>query len=168
MKNKLYLVLAPILAAVLVYALFFRASDEDRIRQKLAALEVAMKSGASQSEAAARPLRIQKAFASIFTPRVRADIPGVEAGDTSREELAALASSTAAQVNGLDVAFNQVHLEIDARALPPRADVDALATVTGTTPGEAMNRRSVYQVTLHLEKIEGEWRVSRVAAALTN
>ncbi len=76
MKNKLYLALAPILAAVLVYALFFRASDEDRIRQKLAALEVAMKSGGSQSDAAARPLRIQKAFASVFTPRVHADIPG--------------------------------------------------------------------------------------------
>jgi SnoaL-like domain len=168
MKTKLYLALASIFAAVLVYALFFRASDEDRIRQKLAALEVAMKSGTSEAEAAMRPLRIQKAFASIFTPRVRADIPGVEAGDTPREELAALASSTAAQVSGLDVAFNQVHLEIDARAQPPRADVDALATVTGTTNGDVMKRRSIYQVTLHLEKLEGEWRISRVAAALTN
>lgn len=166
MKNKLYLALVPLFAVVLVVALLFRASDADRIRQKLAALEVAMKSGGSQSEAAARPLRIQKAFASIFTPRVRADIPGVEAGDTTREELAALASSTTAQVDGLDVAFDKVHMEIDPRAQPPRADVDALATVTGTTPGEAMKRRNIYQVTLHLEKIEGEWRISRVAAAL--
>ncbi len=168
MKNKLYLALAPILAAVLVYALFFRANDEDRIRQKLAALEVAMKSGASQSDAAARPLRIQKAFASIFTPRVHADIPQVEAGDMPREELTALAASSADRVQGLDVAFSRVHLEIDARAQPPRADVDALATLTSAGRGEVTQERNVYQVTLHFEKTKDEWRVTRVAAAPVN
>ena len=42
MKSKLYLTLAAVLAAAIVYALFFRATDEDRIRHKLTALEAAV------------------------------------------------------------------------------------------------------------------------------
>ncbi len=166
MKNQLYLALAAIIAATIVYALFFRASDEDRIRQKLAAIEAAVTSRGSASEAAARPLRIQQAFARIFTPRVQVDVPEIEAGDTPREELAELVASSEGQIQGLDVAFTRVHLEIDRRAPPPRADVDALATLTGTERGEGVRRRNVYQVTLHLEAIQGEWRVTRIAAAL--
>lgn len=165
MKNKLYLAVAALLAAALVYALFFRATDESRIHQKLAALEAAVKSGASEPNVAARSLRIQQSFARIFTPRVRVDIPEIEAGDTPREELAALVSSGEERIPGLDVAFSRVHLEIDPRAQPPRADVDALATLTGTERGDLTKRRSVYQVTLHLEKNQGEWRITRLAAA---
>ena len=83
MKNKLYIALAALAAAALVYALFFRASDEDRIRRKLGALEAAVKSGAAEPNVAARALRIQQSFARIFAPRVRADIPELASGDRS-------------------------------------------------------------------------------------
>ena len=169
MKNKLIQVVAATLAAIVVaalgYVLFFRASDEDRIRQKLTALEGAVKSGASASEIAARPLRIQQAFARIFTPRVRVDIPELEEGDRPREDLAKLVASSEGRIHGLDAAFSRVHLEIDPRAQPPRADVDALATLKGTSRGDGMRRSNVYQVTLHFEEIEEEWRISRIAAA---
>ena len=110
MRNKLALALAAILVAVAVYALFFRASDEDRIRQKLTALEAAVKSGASATEVAARPLRIHQAFARIFAPRVRVDAPEIDPGDKPREELAELVSSGEERIHGLDVAFSRVHL----------------------------------------------------------
>src|SRR4051794_21808577 len=112
MKTKLYLALAAIVVAVVGYALLFRESDEDRIRQKLTALEAAVKSGsASGPEAASRPLRIQQSFSRIFTPRVRVDIPELASGDRSREELTALVLSGEERVSGLYVAFSQVHLE---------------------------------------------------------
>lgn len=165
MKNKLILALAAILVAAIGYVVFFRASDEDRIRQKLGALEAAVKSGASEPNLAVRSLRIQQSFARIFAPRVRTDIPQLEAGDTPREELVALVASGEERLPGLDVAFSRVHLEVDGRAKPPRADVDALATLTGTDRGDLTKMRSVYQVTLHFEKSEGEWRINRIAAA---
>lgn len=166
MKNKLYLVFVAILAAAaLAYALLFRATDEDRIRQKLTALEAAVKSGGTELQAAARPLRIQQAFSRIFAPRVRVDAPEIVAGNKTREELAELVLSGEERTPGLYVAFSRVHLEIDPRAQPPRADVDALATLTGTDRGDATRRRNVYQVTLHFEKNEEEWRITRLAAA---
>ena len=165
MKNKLYLTLAAVLTAAIVYALFFRATDEDRIRQKLTALEAAVKSGTSTPEVAARPLRIQQAFARIFAPRVRVDAPEIDSGDKPREELAALVSSGEERIHGLEVAFSRVHLEIDPRAQPPGADVDALATLTGTDRGAVTRRRDIYQVTLHFEKNKEEWRITRIAAA---
>jgi len=165
MKNKIAIALASIVAAMIVYALFFRTSEEDRIRQKLTALEAAVKSGASTSEIAARPLRVRESFARIFAPRVQVDVPEIAVGDRPREELAELVASSEGRVHGLNVAFTRVHLEIDPRAQPPRADVDALATVRGSSRGEGMKRSNVYQVTFHLEETQEEWRITRIAAA---
>lgn len=165
MKNKIALALAAILVAAIVYVLFFRTSDEDRIRQKLTALESAVKSGASASEIASRPLRIREAFARVFAPRVQVDVPEIQAGEQPREKLADQVASSEERIHGLDVDFEKVHVEIDPRAQPPRADVDALATVKGTGRGDGLRRRNVYQVTLHLEEIQEEWRVTRIAAA---
>jgi hypothetical protein len=37
--------------------------------------------------------------------------------------------------------------------------------VTGTDPGDATRRRDIYQATLHFEKNQEEWRITRVTAA---
>lgn len=169
MNNKIYLALAALAAAaVLAYALLFRATDEDLIRQKLTALESAVKSGDSEPQAAARPLRVQQAFSRIFAPRVRVDAPELGEGDRTREELAELVYTSEERIPGLHIAFSRVHLEIDARALPPRADVAALTTVTGTDRGDATRMRNIYQVTLHFEKNQEEWRITRIGAARVN
>ncbi|WP_437276269.1 nuclear transport factor 2 family protein [Sorangium sp. So ce375] len=137
-------------------ALLLSPSEEERIRDRLAQLEDAVRIDDGERNPLVRHGRIRKEFAEIFAKEASARI--TEIGDSlrGRDELAAAATQAAVVYQTADVSLSGAEIEIDPAGMA--AKVTATATVTGARHGQEV-RRDELPVALRLEKIDGEWKI---------
>jgi hypothetical protein len=161
MKKRTWIAVAAAWMLVLVYAVFLRPSEEDRIRRQLGALSEAVRVGPGDQNPVVRAARIQKAFGRILAPRVRVDVPELGEPSQDRDALAGVAMSVGGGLGSLEVGFDRVRVEIDRTG--QKADVIA-GVVVNAVELDGQAHREGREVTLRLDKIEGEWRITAAAA----
>src|SRR6185436_9180248 len=147
--------------AILGYALFFRETDESRIRKRLAALAAAVRIDPAARDPLARALRIERAFAAGVSPGVRVQVP--ELGDVGggRDGLLQLAVSSAGMFSSMQLGFERVRVQLAPGSRS--AAVDASAVLSTTEHGGGSQRRTK-RLDLRFENVEGEWRLAHVVA----
>lgn len=160
MRRSLALgVLAAALAAVaVVYALFFRLSDEERIRARLEQLAAVIRIDAGAQGAAdvgARAGRVQRVFAEVFTEDARAEVEEIEETLEGRPALVAAAVELGGAYSSADVRFDKVVVRVSGEA----ADVRAVGVVTGAERGKSAAEEEV-SVRFQWKKLDGEWRIT--------
>ena len=160
MSKHAWAVILALVGIAAAYVLFFRKSDEDRIRGKLAALSETVGKDAGE-DLVRRAARIERAFPHLFTKEVDLHIPDVAEGRQTRPALVALAAGAAGSAGRIDLHFSRVHVEIERPER--RAWVTADAELLGTDrDGDAY--RESRPLTLRFDMEEDEWKIADVAA----
>ncbi|WP_437895716.1 nuclear transport factor 2 family protein [Sorangium sp. So ce124] len=156
MKRWLALGLIAAGAVLGAAALLLSPSEEERIRERLAQLEDAVRIDEGERNPLVRHGRIRGEFAEIFAKEASARI--AEIGDSlrGRDELANAATQAAVVYQTADVSLGGTEIQIDPAGMT--AEVTATATVTGARHGQEV-RRDELPVALRLEKIDGEWKI---------
>lgn len=155
MKRAPLLVLVLAALAAAIYMIFFRLSDEDRIRRRLDQVAYAVHIGPGEKSPISRAARIQKHFTEIFTQDATAIIEELDEGLEGRDALIAAAVQLGGAYTSATVSFDKVTVRING----PAAELRAIATVTGARQGASL-RYEAMRVKLALRKIDGDFRVT--------
>lgn len=142
------------LAGVLVYAVFFWPSEEDRIVEVVQAFCHAVRVSGPNENPAIRRLRLEGDLGEVLVAEATAEVPELQAGINGRREIATLAAMAANQWSSAVVSLDALRVDIDAPK--NKATVRATATLNATENG-GTPRRDTRKVTFELEKVEGRW-----------
>jgi ketosteroid isomerase-like protein len=149
--------------AVIGYAVLASPTDEERIRDRLDALEAAVQvDGDTSTNPVLRAGAVGGAFKEIFTEDVTFRIPELTSGDRGRPALARLAAQSGMYFSTLTVDFGGTDIELQGSATSAR--VTSVATVQGTRGGGRLERDD-RAVTFTFTKQDGEWLISDVRVA---
>ncbi len=143
-----------------VYALFFAASEEDRIRQRLDQLEAATRVHAGGGNLVIRAARVRKAFSEIFIKDVSFEIPELSSIGSGRVKLVGLAANAPRRYSTAVIDLAALTIKIDEPQMSAIAFGEA--TLTATRLGGQVER-DTRTVSLRLDKIDKEWRVVSVS-----
>lgn len=149
-------------AAIAIYALFFRGSDDERIRAQLTRLANAVRVDGTPVNPIVRNANLKSEFAEIFTKDVAIDVPELTSLRSGRGPLADVATQAASFYATAQIDFASVRVDLapDARS----ADVVAIATLTGARQG-GETERDVRRVSLRFDKVDGEWRIASLTVS---
>jgi phosphoribosylformylglycinamidine synthase len=161
MKRSLLLGFIAAVVGAVIYVLFFGASDESRIRDRLDQLAAAVRIDEDELSPLPRAGRIRSELADIFTKDATASVAEMDETFEGRDAMAAAAAQIIGVYRSADVSFENVKVRIDEAA----ADVKATAAVTGARHGQGITREEL-PVTLKLKKIEGDWKIVSAVVAL--
>ncbi|MBI2390777.1 MAG: nuclear transport factor 2 family protein [Deltaproteobacteria bacterium] len=157
MKRNLVIAAISIVLAVGIWALFFRGSDDDRVRKTVrrAADAVAVVPGENP---VMRATRVRSELLEVLAPEVSASIPELGELGRGRDPLigAGVAAAQAWQQADIGVTFSRVQID-DGKS----AFVDLTATLTATRHGAA-SERDQRRCSLRLEKRDGTWRITEI------
>lgn len=159
MNRQTKIAAAVLVGIAVVYVVFIRKTDEDRIRAQLRALSAAVREAEGENQIL-RAARIEREFPHIFTKEVTLHVPMLPEGRTPRHELATLAIGAAKKASKIELRWSDVRVEVDrpmARAFVTGA---ATGAATRRDGGDHLESRSV---TLRFEREEDEWRIADVA-----
>jgi ketosteroid isomerase-like protein len=148
------------LAGVLVYALFFWPSEEEKVIEVVLDFCHAVRVSGPNENPAIRRLRLEGDLGDLLVAEARAEIPELQAGIHGRREIATLATAAATQWATAAVSLDAIQAKVDAAKTT--ATVRATATLNATEHGGAP-RRDTRQVTFTLDKIDGRWWIVSVA-----
>jgi hypothetical protein len=161
MARRLSIGLAFAAAALVTYLVFFRVSDEERIRRNLDALAEAVRIEPRERDPAARPLRIRRTFQRVLAARVVVAIDGIVEDAHPPDELAGMAISAAETFAEMTIRFERLEVHVDGGA--GRASALGVATVLGTDhDGGAY--REVRPVRMRFEVVDDTWRMVALTA----
>jgi hypothetical protein len=158
-RSILVAVIAAVVAAT-VYTIFFRASDESLIRERLAQLAAAIRIDKGEKSPIARAARVRSEFTEIFTADARASIEELDESLDGRDALVSAAAVLEASYQSLDVSFTGVTMRINGDA----ADAKATAKLTGASADKVATRDEA-RVNLTLKKISCDWKVVSVSVS---
>jgi hypothetical protein len=161
MQRRLLLAVAAAVLASLVYAFFFRRSDEGRIRKQIALLAASVRVEEGKPDPAMRALSLRGTYGRALAPRVEIEVPGVSSEVMSRDQVVALVVSGTAPFRDLAVDLGAARVEIDPSAKSARAAMSATVTARDAEGGAHTEKRDV---TMRFENTEGEWRVAAISA----
>ena len=142
------------LAGVLVYALFFWPSEEERILEVVQDFCHAVRVSGPNENPAIRRLRLEGDLSEVLVAEASAEVPELQSGIQGRREIATVAAAAATQWSTANVSLDAIKVEIDKAKT--KATVRATATLDATEHGGAP-RRDTRKVTFALEKIDGRW-----------
>jgi hypothetical protein len=142
--------------ALAIYALFFSESDEDKIRAVLDHLEVTIRVSPDDTNMVVRMAHIKGEFKEIFSKEVSFDIPELSNMSAGRTELAGLAAKAPQMWRTATVDLSDVGISVDEGATGAVAVGHA---VLDATRHNGQLHRDTRQVSISVEKIEGEWRI---------
>jgi hypothetical protein len=161
MARRVVIGLAFVAAALVTYLVFFRVSDEEKIRRNLDALADAVRIEPRERDPAARPLRIRRTFQRVLAPRVQIAIEGIVEDAHPPDELAGMAISAAETFADLTVRFERLEVHVDGGA--NSASAVAVAIVTGTDhDGDA--HREVRPIRMRFAVVDDAWRMVALTA----
>jgi len=161
MKRPLLLALLAAVAGTVIYILFFGASDESRIRDRLEQLAEAVRIDEDELSPLPRAGRIRSEFAEIFTTDASASVAEIDETFEGRDAMAAAAAQLVGRYRSADVSFMNIKVRIHEAA----AEVKATAAVTGATHGQGASREEL-PVTLKLKTIDGDWKITSAVVDL--
>jgi len=142
------------LAGVLVYAIFFWPSEEEKVIEVVLDFCHAVRVSGPNENPAIRRLRLEGDLGELLVAEASADVPELEAGIQGRREIAQLAAAAATQWATATVSLDGIQPKIDAART--KATVRATATLDAAQHGGAP-RRDTRKVTFELEKVDGRW-----------
>lgn len=139
---------------LIAYALFGRASDEERIRQQLDRFaHVVGVDG--QENPIFRLSRLNKEFDTLVTPDVRAHVPELTSLQQGRGPLAKVAAHAGSYFQSADVSLSDVSIEVSKDRL--RASSRGRAKLLAQQGGQM--RRDERRVDFTLSRSDGEWLI---------
>ncbi len=147
-------------AALVLFALMHRTSDEDRVKARLDTLAQVVHFDADDN-LLLRGARIQRAFADLFVPDVvvrAADLPGSSQG---RDGLVALATKPPVPLETAQLDFEHVVVSVDAAHHTARAQADAVVTSTDSAGAHRDRRQAVFRFVDQ----DGSWRIAAMDVA---
>lgn len=153
-NRSLLLGVAAAVAIAVVYVIFFRPSDEGRIRERLDQLAEAVRIDEEELSPLPRAARIRSAFMEIFTEDARATVAELDETLEGRQAIGLTATELRGAYQSAYVSFDNTKVRIDGKV----AKVSATATVTGALSGRAPSREEL-RVSLELSKADGDWRI---------
>lgn len=161
MNRKTLIAALGLVAIAAVYVIFFRQTDEDRIRAQLSALAEAVTKHEGENEVL-YALRVDKAFARIFTRDVELKVPEISEQSRPRKELAKLTVGASHAASKLSLRYQSIRIEIDRPMA--RAWVTGTVTVTasrggGIGAGDSESR----EVVIRFGKEDDAWRIASVS-----
>jgi hypothetical protein len=156
MKRSILLGIAIAAALAVLYVIFFRPSDEARIRMQLERLALVVQIDAGEKSPMPRAARIQKEFAKIFTDDARATVEELEESLEGRDALVSAAVQLAGAYTSADVSFDKVTVRINVAA----AEARAIAKVTGVRQGQS-HKLEEMRVRFTLKKLDGDWKIAK-------
>jgi hypothetical protein len=145
-----------LIASVVVWVTFFRASEEDRIKQTLGRLvkAVMVKEG---DNIITRTARIRSELKEVVDDDVRVDVPDLLIASTGRAAIVEKAAQAGVMFTSADCDLTNMKVAVDDSA--STAKVDALAVFTGVRGGDRrVDRRDVH----FLLRKDGQWRVTTI------
>jgi len=145
-------------AAVVLYFTFFRASDEERIREVLTrfAKAVSVKQG---DTVLSRGGRLKSELGEIVDSDVRVDVAELGIGVTGRPKLVEDATKAGLMYAEASAEMTGVTIQIDDAKTTAKAD--ATAVVTATSGGDhKVDKRDVH----FLLRKDGSWRITTIDA----
>ncbi|MBM4359413.1 MAG: nuclear transport factor 2 family protein [Deltaproteobacteria bacterium] len=148
--------------ALVVYALFFVKTEEERLRERLDALEAAVAIDDARETPLVRDARLRKRFAEIFTKDVALAVPELGATDKGRTALADLAISAQHRLARTSLDLDDLAIRLDESK--QHALAVGIAHLVGTEADGTLIRDD-RTVSLRLDVIEGEWRIVDVSVS---
>jgi hypothetical protein len=157
-RFRVLAVAAAALGAVLCFVLF-RGSEEARVRETLERFAAIVRVKPDDN-VLARAGRLRSGFKELVTDDVHVDVPDLSMRLSSRDDLAAGATSAAAAYGSADATLTSVRIRIDESETT--ATADALVIVDGVRGGERrVDRRDVH----FLLRNDGGWRIAAIDVA---
>lgn len=162
MKRALPLLALAAAAALVVYALVFARTDEERIRSRLRDVAAAVAPRGAGEPMAVREARIARAFGEAFDPDVSLAIQELGAQARGRAALIAFAASIPRDVEGLEFDLDRLSVKFDephehALAVGP---VRLLVSRHGGARSEDLRT-----LALRFDRADGEWRIGDLSAS---
>lgn len=151
-----------VVAVVAAYALLFRSSDEEQIKERLDQLAEAARIEDSELSPSIRQSRIREEIPAIFSKEASASVAELEDDLHGRDAIAAAVLQLATVYQSANVSFGGVRVRLDLSG--KTAEVTATATVAGAPHGEAF-RRDKRRVTFTFGKVDGDWKITAATVA---
>jgi hypothetical protein len=159
MNKRLLGVAAAVLgAAVLLYAIFAKKSDEELIREQLERLAEVVQVSTPNENPLFRGPRMSREFETLFVPAVRVDISELTSVRSGRQDLVGVATRAGSVYRSAEVS---IHPEsVDVLAGGTSAKVSGSATITGDRGSGP--QRDERRVTFGFTKTEDGWLIDSV------
>lgn len=141
------------------YAVFFRQSDEGRIRRQLTALSAAVRVEEGPGNPVLRAAHLKDAFSRVFAPRVELDVADLARETTGREDLVALTLGAEAHLRAAGLDFTSVRVQLEEP--PVSARITGTATASGVE-GDGRVHVERREFTMRFDKVDGVWRIAAV------
>ncbi len=148
-------------ALLVLGAVFFGKTEEERVRQRLHQLEDAVAVDGSENPLL-RAARLRKDFADLVAQNVAVAIPELGAGEGGRAHLVEVAAGAANEWRTARVDLGALTIRLDEAKEHAVCVGDAKLTAT-RAGGEP--ERDVRTVSLRLDKLDGQWRVVDVSVS---
>jgi hypothetical protein len=156
MRRSVVIAACALVGAVVVWLTFFRASEEEKIRQTLAKLvkTVMVREG---DNILSRTARIRGDLADTVDDDVRVEVPDLGIRVRGRQALVEKAAQAGVVFSSADCELVSSKIQIDESQTT--AKVDTTAVFTGVRGGDRrIDRRDVHLI---LRK-DGDWRVTTI------
>jgi hypothetical protein len=146
--------------AAATYGIFFMSSDEDEIRARCDELEVALTFPADRGNPAFFAIALKDKLRDVLAPGAQVIVPEAGEGALGLDALVGGAIQIAGQYRTAGVDLEDVRISILG---------DDTATVTCRGVATAFDHagaphRHERSVTMEVQKVDGEWRFSRITA----
>lgn len=162
MNRKTWIVGLALVAIAATYVIFFRKTEEDRIREKLRALAEAIGKSEGENEML-RAMRVEKAFGRIFMRDVDLQISETREGKHPRHELATLTVGAGHVASKISLRYESVRIEVDRPvSSTSHGWVTGTAIITASRNaggGDSETR----EVVIRFDREEEEWRIASVS-----
>jgi hypothetical protein len=161
MSSKKILLGAVALTAIAlgVYFLFFRPSDEQRIRDAIARALGAVTLTADDDNPITRLGRIKGVFKDVVDKDVRVNVPDVPQLHAGRDELAVAAAQMNSWFRTAEISVGSMEIKLDDAHRS--AQVRATATLDGASR-DGRRRHEEREVTMLVTNAESTWRIATI------
>jgi hypothetical protein len=144
-------------AALVLYALLSRESDDEKIRRHLDELELAVQVDGEGENPVMRATRLDKRFSELFDEKVRISIPELTSARSGRKDLVALATRAGVWFRTLEIDFKDIGIKTGNIG----AQVSTTASLTTSRAGAGL-QRDERKVDFTFTKTDGDWRIDSV------
>ncbi len=164
MKRALPLLGIALGTALIVYALQFGKTEEERIGMRLQALAASLAVSDGRESPTIRGARLRKDFAELFAKDVSLAIPELGAVDQGRPALVELAMQAPTDYASIAVNLEKLRIRLDDSK--EHAVAVGEAHLSGVRR-EGSRHEDSRTVSLRLDRHDGEWRIVNVSVSVS-
>jgi ketosteroid isomerase-like protein len=148
--------------AAVTFGVFFMSSDEDEIRALCDKLEAALTFPAERGNPAFFALALKEKLSEVLAPNAQMIVPEAGEGSLGIQAVVGGAMRIAESYKSAGVELEDLKITINGSL----ATVEGRAVATAFEHGGAPQRHE-RRVSMEVEKIDGDWRFTRITATRT-